>query len=90
MKTKSSRLGVISWLTYLLGGYNANAGTSWGRLELSCPDVGNDEAVARHILSEHESDIEQPLKKEIAELKAKLYDYENPKRKRKIVKKRRK
>lgn len=78
-----SRTGIISWLAAFNGGHNSSPPVSWGRLNMQIKDMKDDEAVARYLYNEIKADAEKPLKKEITELKAQLFDAMKPKKKKK-------
>ena len=86
-KTAGTRNGVMARLAYWHGGHNASE-TSTGRLGMQC-DLNDDEAVASYFYHTIRKDAEEPLKAQIQELKAQLFDLqEAAKRKCKKAKKR--
>lgn len=73
----TTKTGVIAKLAYWHGGHNASD-NSWGRLGMQC-DTEDDEDVASYFYHSIKEDAEKPLKQEIQELKAKLFDLQNRK-----------
>lgn len=74
-KTAGTRNGVISRLAYWHGGHNASE-SSCGRLGMQC-DLNDDEAVASYFYHAIREDAEEPLKAQIQELKAQLFDLQS-------------
>ena len=77
-KPTGSREGLIAWLSYVIGGWNASPPTSAGRLRGEpAYESGDDETIVRYLLKEHKESVTCRLTEEIIRLKAKLYDLEN-------------
>ncbi len=77
MKTKS-RSGLIAKLAYIIGGFNASD-KSCGRFG-SHVDLNDDEEIAFYVYKTISNDACAPLKKEIIDLKAQLFDLQNLKK----------
>lgn len=69
----SPRERLMSYFSWLIGGWNASPGTSSGRLHFE-PNYEDDEAMARMLLKNHERDAKRDLELEVQRLKAELYD----------------
>lgn len=69
----SPRERLMSYFSWLMGGWNASPGIHAGRLAFE-PNYADDEAMARMILETHKSHVTYELKQEIQQLKAALYD----------------
>ena len=66
MKTRDDLIEAFLWE---IGGFD---GGLFGHL--SDTEIKDDKKVVEFLLDTHEADVTEPLKKEIIELKAKLYD----------------
>lgn len=77
VEMKPSRTSLIAWLAYLMGGFNASAGTSMGRFRSEVKDINNDEEVALRLISIISEDAQRELKEENKRLKAEIYDLRN-------------
>jgi hypothetical protein len=67
----TNRDKIVSWLSFLIGGWNASGGSHAGRLVME-EFYNDDEKIIRFLLSEYEKSVTKGLKQEILELKAKL------------------
>lgn len=72
-KPRPSRNGLVSWLAYLVGGWNATAGVSPGRL-LCEPVVKDDEKLARHFIETIERDTRNEFEAKISRLHQELHE----------------
>lgn len=74
-KETSEREKLLSYFSWIVGGWNASPGTSMGHLRQWDQQFnGDDEELVRYILKQHENSVTHTLKEENKELKAKLYD----------------
>ena len=73
IKKPSPRSALLGWFAYCIGGWNANAGSSPGRLVFDV-NIDNDEEVVRYLLKSYKRDVEVPLKNEIDKLKVRIFD----------------